>query len=225
MAPNVAVVLSGCGFLDGSEIHESVLTLFHLQRCGATTYCLAPRRAQTDVVDHSRGEAVVGAARDVFTEAARIARGKVADLATASASDFDAIVLPGGYGAAKNLSDFASAGAAATADADLARLLQQMHASGKPIGAICIAPAVLAAVLGRSVHPTLTIGNDTATAAALGAMGASHLDCAVTECVVDADNRIVTTPAYMYDARVDEVAAGIGKLVEAVLAMTAENAR
>ena len=225
MSQNVAVVLSGCGFMDGSEIHESVLTLMHLQRCGATTHCLAPRMAQKDVVDHTSGESGAGAGRDVFVEAARIARGNIADLATADAADFDAVVMPGGFGAAKNLSDFASAGAAAVVDEALARFLRDMHAAGKPIGAVCIAPALVAAVFGEAAHPTLTIGTAPGTASTLEAMGARHRDCDVTACVVDADNRIVTTPAYMCDARVDQVSAGIGALVEAVLGMTTAGAR
>lgn len=224
MAPNVAVLLSGCGYLDGSEIHEAVLTLMHLQRRGATTHCLAPRGRQADVVDHARGEACGGDSRDVLTESARVARGQVTDIATVAAADFDAIVLPGGFGAAKNLSDFASKGAAASVNADVAGLLRAMHAAGKPIGAICIAPALVAAVLGTAAQPLLTIGSDAGTAGALEAMGARHRECSVTECVVDADNRIVSTPAYMCDARVDEVAAGIGKLVDAIMDMVGGSA-
>jgi enhancing lycopene biosynthesis protein 2 len=219
MAPNVAVVLSGCGFLDGSEIHEAVLTLLHLQRGGARTHCLAPRGPQADVVDHAVRAPVADAVRDVFVESARIARGALADLATADAAAFDAVVLPGGFGAAKNLSDFASRGGRAKVHPELSRLLRGMHRAHKPIGAICIAPVIVAAVLGATAHPTLTIGSDAGTAAALEAMGAKHRKCAVTDCVVDADNRIVTTPAYMCEARVDEVAAGISALVDAVLAM------
>jgi len=220
MSPKVGVVLSGCGFLDGSEIHEAVLTLMHLDRHGAEVVCMAPRGAQLHVVDHARGQSEASV-RDMFVESARIARGKIRDLATVRAADLDAVVMPGGYGAAKNLSDFAANGAAATPHAEVAALLREMYAANKPIGAICIAPAVVALVLGRTVHPTLTIGNDASTAQALQAMGCKHRDCAVTDCVVDADHRIVTTPAYMFDARVSEVAQGIGKLVDAVLAMVA----
>jgi len=220
MSPKVGVVLSGCGFLDGSEIHEAVLTLMHLDRHGAEVVCMAPRGAQQHVVDHARGQPEASV-RDMFVESARIARGKIRDLATVRAADLDAVVMPGGYGAAKNLSDFAANGAAATPHAEVAALLREMYAANKPIGAICIAPAVVALVLGRTVHPTLTIGNDASTAQALQAMGCKHRDCAVTDCVIDADHRIVTTPAYMFDARVSEVAQGIGKLVDAVLAMVA----
>jgi enhancing lycopene biosynthesis protein 2 len=217
MTCSVAVVLSGCGHLDGSEIHEAVLTLLHLDQRGATVTCLAPQ-VPLQVVDHATGQAT-GQTRSAFAEAARIARGRIRDLAGARAAEFDALVLPGGYGAAKNLCDFAGKGAAATVHGEVARLLREMHAAQKPIGAICIAPAVVAAVLGRTAHPVLTIGDDAGTAAALRAMGAEHRDCVVTEVVVDAPNRIVTTPAYMFDAHMAQVAVGIGKLVDAVLAL------
>jgi enhancing lycopene biosynthesis protein 2 len=225
MATKVGVVLSGCGFLDGSEIHEAVLTLLHLDRHGAEVVCMAPRGAQLHVVDHAQKATVPGASRDMFVESARLARGRIRDLATVHGKDLDAVVMPGGFGAAKNLCDFATKGAAAVPHAEVARLLREMHAAHKPIGAICIAPAVVAAVLGRTVHPTLTIGTDAGTAQALQAMGCQHRDCAVTDCVVDADNRIVTTPAYMFEAGVAEVAQGIGRLVDAVLAMVAGRGR
>lgn len=219
MSRKVGVVLSGCGFLDGSEIHEAVLTLLHLDRHGVGIVCMAPRGPQKHVVDHAARQPVAGASRDVFVEAARIARGKIVDLATVTADQLDAVVLPGGFGAAKNLSDFAEKGAAATPHPEVARLLRAMHAAKKPIGAICIAPAVVAAVLGRTAHPTLTIGEDAGTAAALQQMGCAHRTCPVTDCVVDAAQRIVTTPAYMYDARVHDVGKGIGKLVDALVGM------
>lgn len=225
MVTKVGVVLSGCGFLDGSEIHEAVLTLMHLDRHGVEIVCTAPRGAQLHVIDHAQKAPEAGASRDVFVESARIARGRIRDLATVRENDLDAVVMPGGFGAAKNLSDFAAKGAAAVPHKEVARLLREMHAAKKPIGAICIAPAVVAAALGRTVHPTLTIGNDAGTAKALQAMGCQHRDCAVTDCVVDADNRIVTTPAYMFEAGPAQVAQGIGKLVDAVMAMAAGRGR
>lgn len=219
MTANVGVLLSGCGFLDGSEISESVLTLLALDRHGARAICMAPRGPQASVVDHARGEAVASTTRDVLTEAARIARGKIRDLAEVRATHLDALVLPGGFGAAKNLCDFASKGAAATAHPEAARLLREMHAAGKPIGALCIAPALVACVLGRSAAPTLTVGENGDAARAIAATGATHRECPVTECVVDEANRIVTTPAYMYDARIADVATGIDRLVAALLSL------
>lgn len=218
MKPKVAVVLSGCGFLDGSEIHESVLTLLALDEAGAAVKCFAPRGPQMHVVDHSQKAPAAGQTRDVLAEAARIARGDIHDLTTLRAADVDAVVFPGGFGAAKNLSDFATKGAAATPHPEVARVMREMHAAKKPIGAICIAPAVVAAALGKTVHPTLTIGDDAGTASALEAMGCKHTKCAVTDCVVDEANKIVSTPAYMFHAAIADVRKGIQKLVGAVLA-------
>lgn len=219
MNRKVGVVLSGCGFLDGSEITEAVLTLLSLDELGVDVVCMAPRGPQRHVVDHVTRKPVPGEQRDMLHEAARIVRGRIQDVAAVRAAALDAVMLPGGFGAAKNLSDFADQGAAATPHPDVARLLREMHAAGKPIGAICIAPAVVAAVLGRSAHPRLTIGDDAGTAAALQEMGARHQDCPVHECVVDHEQRIVSAPAYMYDARVRDVAAGIRKACAAVVAL------
>jgi enhancing lycopene biosynthesis protein 2 len=215
----VGVVLSGCGYLDGSEIHESVLAMLCLDELGVEVVCMAPRGPQRDVVDHERRQPEIGAARDILREAARIARGRIRDLAGVRGADLDAVVLPGGFGAAKNLSDFAVAGAKAAPHPEVARLLRELHAAKKPIGAICIAPAVVAAVLGRSAQPVLTIGRDPGTAQALVAMGARHRDSDVTDCVIDRDQRIVSTPAYMYEARLGELHQGIRKLCTAVVEM------
>jgi enhancing lycopene biosynthesis protein 2 len=216
----VGVVLSGCGFLDGSEIHETVLTLLALSELGAEAVCMAPRGPQRQVVDHA-SKRVASEQRDMLREAARLARGAIRDLATVRAGELDALVLPGGFGAAKNLCDFAERGAQATAHPEVARLLREVHAARKPIGAICIAPAVVAVVLGKTAHPVLTVGDDAGTAAALTAMGARHENCSVRECVVDAAQRVVTTPAYMFDAGVADVATGIRQLCREVLAMAA----
>ena len=219
MNRKVGVLLSGCGFLDGAEIHESVLTLLCLDELGVDTVCLAPRGAQRHVVDHEKKAPAAGESRDVLREAARIARGRIRDAATVTADELDALVLPGGFGAAKNLCDFAEKGAAAVPHPEVARLLRDVHAQKKPIGAFCIAPAVVASVLGRTAKPLLTIGDDAGTAAALAAMGARHRDCRVQDCVVDEGNRIVSTPAYMFDARVAEVAAGIRKACTALVGL------
>lgn len=220
MKKRVGVVLSGCGFLDGSEIHEATLTLLFLDRAGAEAICLAPRKNQAEVVDHETKTAVPGKTRDVLREAARIARGRITDLATITPSGLDALILPGGYGAAKNLCTFASEGAAASVEPELAKLLRGMHEARKPIGAICIAPALVAATFRESdVHPTLTVGDDAEAGAALAAMGAEPVTAPVTGIVVDEHNRIVSTPAYMYDARIADVAVGIERLVGAVLSL------
>jgi enhancing lycopene biosynthesis protein 2 len=210
----VGVVLSGCGVYDGSEVQEAVLTLLALDRLGATAVCVAPNIDQEHVVNHRTGKAD-DSRRNVLDEAARIARGKVQDVAKVKASDLDAVILPGGFGAAKNLSNFASAGAHAKVEPGVARLLRDMHKARKPIAALCIAPTVLAAALrDERAHPKLTIGSDEKTAKALEGMGAKHVVCPVDEARVDEEQRIVSSPAYMYDARISEVAEGIDRAVK-----------
>ena len=217
----IGIVLSGCGVHDGSEIHETVLAMLALDRSGAEIVCMAPDRDQTDVVNHRTGKPSVDR-RNVLVESARIARGKIRDVSQVKAGDLDGVVLPGGYGAAQNLCSFATEGAGCSVDPAVVQLLQELHATGKPIAALCIAPAILAAVFGSSLHPEITIGNDADTARALEQMGARHRDTPVTEIVVDEANRIVTTPCYMYDARIADVAAGIDKAVQALLRFAAE---
>lgn len=218
--PKVAVCLSGCGFLDGAEIHESVLTLLALDQAGADAICCAPNITQVSVIDHVTGKAAPGQTRNVLVESARIARGQIEDLATVKAADVDALIFPGGFGAAKNLCDFAEKGADCTVHPEVERLAGECLAARKPIGAVCIAPAMLARIVGgKDLHPRLTIGTDKTTAAALEAMGATHCDCPVTECVVDEKHRIVSCPAYMLGKGPAEVFEGIRKLVAAVLKM------
>jgi enhancing lycopene biosynthesis protein 2 len=218
MAKRVGVLLSGCGVMDGTEIHEAVCAMLALDRAGAEIVCLAPDRDQAAVVDHLKGQPV-REKRNVLVESARIARGKIRDVAKVGAADLDALLLPGGFGAAKNLSTFADAGEKAQADPGVAALLRAMHAAGKPIGALCIAPAVLAAVLGRETHPELTIGDDAETAKKLEGMGAKHVHAEATGVVVDRKNKIVSTPCYMLATRISQVAEGAEKAVRALLEM------
>jgi len=215
----VGVCLSGCGVYDGSEVYESVITLLALDRAGAEALCMAPDCDQLHVIDHTTGEPT-GETRNVLVESARIVRGDIVDVAGVSAADVDALILPGGFGAAKNLCDFAMSGADSSVHPEVARLLKEVHAAQKPIGAICIAPAVVAAAFkGSGVHPQVTIGTDEATAAGIEAMGARHLACPVEEFRVDEPNRFVTTPAYMLAGRISEAATGIERLVAEVLRM------
>ncbi|MDJ0523500.1 MAG: isoprenoid biosynthesis glyoxalase ElbB [Planctomycetota bacterium] len=214
----VGVILSGCGFQDGAEIHESVLTLLALDRAGAEIACFAPDTAQTKVVNHLTGEEA-GESRNVLVESARIARGEIADVKTADADTLDALILPGGFGAALNLCDFALKGPEADVNDDVANLVRAMHAAKKPIGAICIAPALIAKVLGKDGGPTLTIGTDAGTAGAIEACGADHQDCPVEDFVVDKEQRIVSTPAYMLGPTIKHVAEGIERCVAEVLAL------
>ncbi|WP_347253369.1 isoprenoid biosynthesis glyoxalase ElbB [Leminorella grimontii] len=213
----VAVVLSGCGFLDGAEIHESVLALLALDRAGAQVTCFAPDQPQADVVNHFTGQPA-SESRNVLTESARIARGKIQPLSQADASLFDALIVPGGFGAAKNLSNFASAGAECVINQDLVRLVKAMHQAGKPMGFICIAPALLPKLLGVPVR--VTIGNDIDTAEIIDAMGGEHITCPVDDIVVDEDQKVVTTPAYMLAQGIAEAAQGIEKLVSRVLVLS-----
>ena len=218
----VGVVLSGCGVKDGAEIHESVLTLLALARRGATALCMAPNVPQRAVVNHLTGQIAKGETRNVLVESARIARGDIRDLATVQAKDVDALIFPGGFGAATNLSSFAADGAKATVHPEVARLVRDVHQAGKPIAAICIAPAMLAACL-RDTHEkaTLTIGTDAGTAKALEAMGQAHEACPVDRFVVDRERRIVTSPAYMLASDIAEAATGIERTVDALLEMLA----
>lgn len=213
----VGIVLSGCGVNDGSEIHEAVLSLLAIARNGAEAVCFAPDKSQSDVVNHLTGEPMAES-RNVLIEAARIARGAIQPLSQASAETLDALIVPGGFGAAKNLSNFASQGAACTVDPDLKRLALAMHAAGKPLGFICIAPAMLPKIFDFPLR--LTIGTDIDTAELLEEMGAEHVPCPVDDIVVDEDNKVVTTPAYMLAQNIAEAAAGIDKLVARVLVLT-----
>jgi enhancing lycopene biosynthesis protein 2 len=218
MAKKIGVILAGCGVHDGSEIHEAVVTLLALDRLGAEAVVCAPDLAQMHVVNHLTGRVEVGATRNVLVESARIARGRIRKLAEVNASELDGLVLPGGFGAAKNLSDFAIHGKGCTVNPEVARLVKEVHGQGKPVAALCIAPALLAKVLGAK-SPSLTIGNDPATAADLVAMGARHVDCKVDEIVVDREHRLISTPAYMLAGRISEAAAGIEKAVAVLLEM------
>jgi len=217
MGKKIGVVLSGCGVYDGSEIHEAVFTLLAIDRSGAEAVCMAPDMEFPEV-NHLTG-AATGAKRNALTEAARIARGKIRDIKGVQAQDLDAVIFPGGFGAAKNLCNFAEKGAGASIHPEVARLLKDMAAAKKPIGAICIAPALVAAALGKEYGPKLTIGTDAGTAAAIRETGSQHVECPVTEFVMDREHKIVTTPAYMLAERISEAAEGIDKAVRAVIGM------
>jgi enhancing lycopene biosynthesis protein 2 len=224
MSARVGVLLSGCGVQDGSEIHEAVSILIALDRRGATTICMAPSIPQATIVNHLTGKPAQGT-RNVLEESARIARGKIRDLASVSVDDLDALIFPGGFGVAKNLSDFATKGAECTVQQDVARLIQQMHGAKKPIGLACIAPVLAAKVLGSAgAQPKLTIGSDPHTAAAISAMGAHHHNVGPTEVFIDEENRLVSTPCYMNDVGPWVVFQGAEKLVEEVLRLTGDPA-
>ena len=214
----VAVILSGCGVYDGAEIYESVLTLLSIAESEAEYQCMAPNIEQMHVVNHLTGEVSEGESRNVLIESARLARGEIIDLASANPSDYDALIIPGGFGAAKNLSDFAVNGSNCQVNPAVAEFTQSIHKAGKPVGLMCIAPAMTPLLFGEKVN--FTIGTDPETAGAIEAMGGTHNDCCVDEIVIDETLNVVTTPAYMLAGSMTEAAAGIRKLVDKVISMT-----
>jgi enhancing lycopene biosynthesis protein 2 len=215
MKKKIGVLLSGCGVFDGTEIHEAVITLLALDRKGAQALCMAPDMDQFHVMNHLTGEAA-DEKRNVLVESARIARGNVSDIKTMSAADMDALIMPGGGGAAKNLSNFAIKGKDADVHPEVRRLIRELVDAGKPVGAICISPAVLARIL-VDKQPEVTIGNDRGTAESITAMGGIHKPCAVDMIHVDRTNKLITSPAYMLGPGIKDVAAGIEKLVDEIL--------
>ena len=218
MMKKVAVILSGCGVYDGAEIYESVLTLLALEQEGASYQCMAPDIEQMHVINHLNGEEMPDQKRNVLIEAARVARGDIIDLAQADPEEYDALIIPGGFGAAKNLSDFAVAGTKAVVNPDLLLFAQAIHKAGKPVGLICIAPAMTPLLFGEGA--LCTIGDDTNTAAAIEAMGGRHQNCDCSSIVIDEQRRLVTTPAYMLADCIREAASGINKLVSKVLQLS-----
>jgi enhancing lycopene biosynthesis protein 2 len=216
--PRIGVLLSGCGVFDGAEIHEAVLTLLALDQAGAETVCMAPDMDQFHVVNHLTQE-VTDEKRNVLVESARIARGDIKNLKDVQAADLDGLILPGGFGAAKNLSDFAIKGPDAVVHPEVKRLLNEMVSAKKPVGAICIAPATLTRALSGK-KPEVTIGTDEGVASAIEAMGGTHRNCTVDMIHMDNANKIVTTPAYMLGPGIKDVAQGIQKLVAKVVELT-----
>lgn len=211
----IAVVLSGCGVYDGAEIHESTLTMLAIAQQGAEYQCFAPDVEQAHVVNHLTGDEM-NEKRNVLVEAARIARGNIKPLSEYKAANFDAIVFPGGFGAAKNLCTFAFDGADCTVNSDVENAIRSTVAAEKPVGALCISPAILAKVLG---DVELTIGQDKGTAEAIEQLGATHKTTTHGEIVVDEKYRVVTTPCYMLDATINQIADGANNVVAKILEM------
>lgn len=211
----IAVILSGCGVFDGAEIHESVLSLLYIEKMGASYQCFAPDMSQLHVINHLTGEVVESESRNVLVESARIARGEVKPVTELNAEDFDALIVPGGFGAAKNLCNFAVAGADNQIQPDVLKACKAFAALGKPAGYACIAPALMTHVYGDRIK--LTIGTDKDTAAALNQAGANHQYCAVDKVIVDEANNVVSTPAYMLAQNISEAAQSIESMVSAVL--------
>lgn len=212
------IVLSGCGVKDGTEIHEAVLTMLHLDRLGAQIVCAAPDSDQAQVVNHVSGQVCGLEVRSILVESARIARGDILALDELNSRDIDVLIFPGGLGAARNLCTFADDGPQCSVRPDVEQLILDMRQAGKPLGALCIAPVVLARVLGsRDMPVEVTIGNDSGVAGAIGAMGARHVECPVDQAVTDEQYRVVTSPAYMLASGIHEVYKSTGALVDAVM--------
>lgn len=212
MSKQVAVILSGCGVFDGSEIYETTLTLLRLDQLGIGYRCFAPDIAQHHVIDHRNGEVAPGETRNVLVESSRLARGEISPLNDLEADEFDAVILPGGFGAAKNLSTYAEAGSDMVVLDELVEALEGFRASRKPIGLMCISPVMVPRLLGQGI--AVTVGHDPGVSGVISAMGGLHRGCGVEDIVVDFENRVVTTPAYMLATRISEAATGIFKLVD-----------
>ncbi|CAM3640518.1 MULTISPECIES: isoprenoid biosynthesis glyoxalase ElbB [Halomonas] len=217
MAKQVAVILAGCGVYDGSEIYETTLTLLRLDQLGIEYRCFAPDIDQQHVVNHLTQEVVEGEQRNVLLESARLARGEISPLEALDADNFDAVIVPGGFGVAKNLSDFASASDNMQVLDALKEALAGFRQEAKPIGLMCIAPVLVPRLLGDGI--AVTVGNDPAVSGAISAMGGLHRTCSVEDIVVDFEHSVVTTPAYMLATRISEAATGIFKLVDRIAEM------
>lgn len=209
----IAVVLAGNGVFDGAEIHEATLTLLAIAQKGASYQCFAPDVNQAHVINHLNGE-VMPETRNVLIEAARIARGNIKALSEYSADDYDAIIFPGGFGAAKNLCTFAFDGADCSVNSDVEKAIRSTVVAEKPVGALCISPALIAKVLG---DVQVTIGQDKDTAEAIETLGAKHIKTTHGEIVVDNKYKVVTTPCYMLDANISQIAEGANNIVAKIL--------
>ena len=214
MSKKVAVILAGCGVFDGSEIHEAVITILNLHKLGADITFFAPNVSQADVVNHLEGKPDLSS-RNVLVESARIARGSIFDLANFNATDFDAVVFPGGFGAAKNLCTFAFDGSQCSVNGDVQKVINAMLSNNKPMGFLCIAPVIAAKAIGKGVN--LTIGTDTTTASAIEAMGAKHVNCSADDFVVDETFKVYSTPAYMLASNTAEIDSGVSKMLISML--------
>ena len=207
------VILAGNGVYDGAEIHESVLAMLSIKQHGGTYEIFAPNIYQHHVVDHITGKEMPEK-RNVLVESARIARGNIKDLKQFNAKDFDALLIPGGFGAAKNLCNFAVKGSDCDVNPDVENAIKTMHKAGKPIGALCISPVIIAKVLENT---NLTIGQDKVTAAAVETMGSSHVKANHGEVVVDEKNNVFTTPCYMLEADIEQIYIGTSNIVKMML--------
>ena len=211
----VAILLAGSGVYDGSEIYEATLTQLYLDQADVAYQCIAPNISQAHVINHAQGDVAEGESRNVLVESARLCRGNILDLADAQVADYDALIVPGGFGVAKNLCDFAFKGAELSIVPEVKTFIQAFHQAGKVIGLECIAPVMTAAIFGAGTR--CTIGQNPDIAAAVTATGAEHVPASVHDIVVDDAKKLVTTPAYNEATRIRDAAIGIEKLVNKVI--------
>ncbi len=210
----IAVVLSGCGVYDGAEIHEATLTLLAINKQNAEYEIFAPDIQQHHVINHITGEEM-NETRNVLIESARIARGNIKNLSEFDSKHFDAIIFPGGFGVAKNLCSFAFEGTDCVVNEEVENAIKEMFKLNKPIGGLCISPVLLAKVLGEI---DLTIGQDQGTADAIEKMEATHVKSSFGEVIIDKNNNIYTTPCYMLESTISQIADGINNIIKAMLA-------
>ncbi|MCF8235716.1 MAG: isoprenoid biosynthesis glyoxalase ElbB [Bacteroidales bacterium] len=204
-----AVVLAGCGVYDGAEIHEAILAMLAIKRQGGEYQCFAPDIPQHHVINHLTGEEA-NEQRNVLVESARIARGEIKSLSDYKVEDYDALIFPGGFGAAKNLSTVAFDGADAKVNPEVKRVVEETHQAKKPIGALCITPAFIAKII-EGVN--VTVGDDEGTIKAIEKMAGKHVKTTHGDVVVDEDNMVFTTPCYMLDAQITDIDDGASNIV------------
>lgn len=219
MTLRIGLILSGCGFQDGTEVHEAVLSLLHLERAGVRVKIFAPDIDQAKVINHKSNDEITTQRRSVLEESARIARGKINSLFNAHSDELDALIVPGGFGAAMNLSDYAFRDVVDDMDVELhlKTLIQEMFDQKKPMGFMCISPVSIAGVALRNKGIQLTCGNDDGVAAKLGLLGNVHISKEADEILIDDAHNIVSTPAYMLARNIVEADEGISKLIEEVI--------
>ncbi|HHF2968818.1 TPA: isoprenoid biosynthesis glyoxalase ElbB [Vibrio alginolyticus] len=210
----VAVILSGSGVYDGSEIHEAVLALYAIEKAGATWHCFAPNIDQLHVINHLTGDEM-DETRNVLIESARIARGNIDDVAKLNVDEYDALLLPGGFGAAKNLTDFAVSGAECSINTHVAQACRAFANAKKPAGYLCISPVIIPMIYEQGVKGT--VGNDEAVSIAFNQMGGEHTTCPVEDIVFDEKHLVLSTPAYMLAENISQAASGIEKLVSKLI--------
>ncbi|EGR2557152.1 isoprenoid biosynthesis protein ElbB [Vibrio alginolyticus] len=210
----VAVILSGSGVYDGSEIHEAVLALYAIEKAGATWHCFAPNIDQLHVINHLTGDEM-DETRNVLIESARIAHGNIDDVAKLNVDEYDALLLPGGFGAAKNLTDFAVSGAECSINTHVAQACRAFANAKKPAGYLCISPVIIPMIYEQGVKGT--VGNDEAVSIAFNQMGGEHTTCPVEDIVFDEKHLVLSTPAYMLAENISQAASGIEKLVSKLI--------